>query len=83
MPSTAAAGRASTGRLAREQGDERLIVAGGLTAENVGDAIGATGPYAVDVASGTESRPGIKDPGEARGVLRGGAVDGRFSGATP
>ena len=48
--------------LARELRDQRLIVAGGLTAENVGDAIAATRPYAVDVASGTESRPGIKDP---------------------
>ena len=38
-----------------------LIVSGGLTAENVGDAIAATHPYAVDVASGTESSPGTKD----------------------
>jgi phosphoribosylanthranilate isomerase len=39
-----------------------LIVAGGLTAENVGDAIAATHPFAVDTASGTESAPGVKDP---------------------
>jgi phosphoribosylanthranilate isomerase len=39
-----------------------LIVAGGLTAANVEDAIAATDPYAVDVASGIESRPGLKDP---------------------
>lgn len=38
-----------------------LILSGGLTAENVTDAIAATRPYAVDVASGTESSPGIKD----------------------
>ena len=40
-----------------------LIVAGGLTADNVADAIAATEPYAVDVASGTEGdTPGVKDP---------------------
>ena len=40
-----------------------LIVAGGLTAENVEEAIAATRPFAVDVASGTEGeRPGAKDP---------------------
>jgi phosphoribosylanthranilate isomerase len=41
-----------------------LIVAGGLTPENVGEAIAATHPFAVDVASGTElaGRPGHKDP---------------------
>lgn len=40
-----------------------LIVAGGLTHENVADAIAATRPYAVDVASGTDgATPGVKDP---------------------
>jgi phosphoribosylanthranilate isomerase len=38
-----------------------LIMSGGLTPENVGAAIDATRPYAVDVASGTESSPGVKD----------------------
>jgi phosphoribosylanthranilate isomerase len=41
-----------------------LITAGGLTAENVADAIAATCPYAVDVASGVEAEPGVKDPGK-------------------
>lgn len=40
-----------------------LIVAGGLTPHNVRDAIARLKPYAVDVASGVEARPGQKDPG--------------------
>jgi len=38
-----------------------LIVSGGLDSENVAAAIAATGPYAIDSASGTESSPGHKD----------------------
>ena len=39
-----------------------LILSGGLTPENVGEAIAATHPFAVDSASGTEASPGVKDP---------------------
>ena len=38
-----------------------MMLAGGLTPSNVRDAILAVRPYAVDVASGVESGPGIKD----------------------
>jgi len=43
-----------------------LILSGGLTEDTVADGIAATGPHAVDVASGTEAEPGVKDPEKLR-----------------
>lgn len=47
----------------------RWILAGGLTPENVAQAIAHARPYAVDVASGVEAAPGVKDPVKLRAFV--------------
>jgi phosphoribosylanthranilate isomerase len=59
-----------------------LIVSGGLTAENVAAAIEAAGaPFAVDVASGVEAAPGVKDPRKLEGFFE--AVNASASAGGP
>jgi phosphoribosylanthranilate isomerase len=47
-----------------------LVLSGGLTPENVADAIRTVRPFAVDTASGTEAEPGVKDPAKLRAFFR-------------
>ncbi len=56
-----------------------LILAGGLTAGNVADAIAAADPFAVDVAGATEAAPGRKDPARLEAFFA--AVAGAGAGA--
>jgi phosphoribosylanthranilate isomerase len=52
------------------QSTKPIVLAGGLDPGNVAAAISAVKPWAVDVASGVESAPGIKDPAKVAAFLR-------------
>jgi phosphoribosylanthranilate isomerase len=53
----------------KRRSPQPLIVSGGLAPDNVADAIAATRPFAVDVASGVEAEPGRKDPEKLEAFL--------------
>ena len=77
-------GRTADWQLAREaRRYGAVIVAGGLRPDNVAQAIAEAQPFGIDVASGVEVRPGKKDPGALRELMREveaasrGAISGR------
>jgi indole-3-glycerol phosphate synthase/phosphoribosylanthranilate isomerase len=43
-----------------------VLIAGGLTPENIGEAVGSIRPWGIDVSSGVEASPGIKDHGKVK-----------------
>lgn len=49
--------------------DMPLILAGGITADNVEEAIRIVQPYAIDISSGVETAPGVKDPNKVQDIL--------------
>lgn len=49
----------------------RVVLAGGLDAENVGEAVRAVGPYAVDASSGVEEGPGVKSAARVKAFIQG------------
>jgi phosphoribosylanthranilate isomerase len=65
-------GKQADFELAREMAKRvpRLVLAGGLTPDNVADAIRVVRPYAVDVASGVEATQGKKDHGKVRAFIQ-------------
>jgi phosphoribosylanthranilate isomerase len=64
-------GRTSDWEVARRAAiKHRIILAGGLNVENVAAAVRIVRPYAVDVASGVESKPGKKDHGRMREFIQ-------------
>jgi phosphoribosylanthranilate isomerase len=47
----------------------RVVLAGGLTPANVGEAIARVQPFGIDVSSGVEAAPGIKDHGRIKALF--------------
>jgi phosphoribosylanthranilate isomerase len=62
--------RIAAATFVRNAKERKLIAAGGLTPENIDEAIALLNPWGVDVASGVESAPGSKDPAKVRAFIQ-------------
>jgi phosphoribosylanthranilate isomerase len=58
----------------------QLIAAGGLNPENVAEAVKKLVPHVVDVSSGVEQRPGIKNPEKVAAFIRSARLAGQGKG---
>jgi phosphoribosylanthranilate isomerase len=78
-PGRGGSGRSADWAAARvlADGGRKLLLAGGLTPDNVAAAIAAVGPWGVDVASGVESAPGRKDAERMRRFVAAARAAGR------
>jgi phosphoribosylanthranilate isomerase len=64
-------GRTFQWELAKARGaGPPLILSGGITRDNAGEAVTAVRPFAVDSASGTEASPGVKDPAKVTALVQ-------------
>lgn len=52
-------------------GDRPFVLAGGLTPDNITEAVASIRPWGVDASSGLESAPGVKDPARVRSYVEG------------
>jgi phosphoribosylanthranilate isomerase len=63
-------GKSFNWKLAKSAGRKlQIFLAGGLTPENAAEAVSAAQPFAIDVCSGVESRPGKKDAARMRALV--------------
>jgi phosphoribosylanthranilate isomerase len=69
--------RANWELAARVARSRPVVLAGGLSPENIGDALRLVRPWGIDVSSGVEAAPGLKDAGKMRALFEAVRVAGK------